>query len=279
MSSTTRDEIWPQLYADLVGTLGVRHERTDSRFERLNILYERCVESLPINAPVDIPTQRAEIKAFHALVRQSIIHIRTGWPTATKVGIRDALTSAVNTDADTQNGTINSRPDLGLVNTAIDAALCLWLSIDCVDENRSGVMSWPETETVQQFVLRRRFDVAVEADPRDHVRYFPQKFRAVFLDEISGIHIEQTYYLDRHLRFGEETRTVKIFMDIGWLKVSIRLFQSVIDTADGSDGDVSPVNSGQEHLGRQQDLRIDAQVDGDIQLQRLTEDAVIIGNK
>lgn len=180
MSSTTENDTMSQLCANLVGALGIQHVRTKKRLEKL---YERCVvASLPNDA-----RGAAGITAFDTLVRDLIKHIEVGWPSTTKSEVRKTLMSARNTDHNAQNDLVDS-----LMDKAIDAALCLWLGLDCVDETHLGVIFWPETETVQQFVLRRRFDVAIEADPRDHVRFFPPEFRAAYLKEISGIRIEQT---------------------------------------------------------------------------------------
>jgi hypothetical protein len=276
MANTTGDGIWPRLCEDLVEVVGIQHGRVNDHFERLKDLYQRCVfTSGPNNVRVtDITARRAEISAFHTLVRDSITHIQTGWPRTTKSEVRDALEAAGNAGVDAQTGTINGA-DIGLVGNAIDTALCLWLSIDCVDRHHLGATIWLETETVEQFVLKRRFDVAIEADPRDHVKYFPQDFRAAYLKEISGIRIEQTYYLDQHLRFNEETRTVKIFMDVAWLKAMIQLFQGVIDTPNSSNGNRSPANrsGGQASAGCQQNLQSDVQVCGDSQSQGVTHHA------
>jgi hypothetical protein len=272
MSSAPGNGTWLRLCTDLVETLSIQH--VDDRFERLRDLYQRCVlTSLLKNArETDVIARRAEITAFHALVRDSIKHIQAGWSTATKASVRDALRAASKTDFDARNGPINGA-DLGSVGTAIDTALCLWLGIDCVDKYHLGATLWTATETVEHFVLKRRFDAVVEADSRDHVRYFPPDFRAGFLKEISGIRIEQTYYLDQHLRFNEETRTVKIFMDIGWLKAMIRLFQTVIDTPDGLGGNRSPANipDGQAHAGCQQNIQVDVQGRGSSQSQGVTQ--------
>jgi hypothetical protein len=276
MSDAQGNGTWLRLCADLIDALLIQHGRLDNRFERLRDLYQRCVlTSLPNNARVtDDTARRAQLTAFHELVRDSIRHLQSGWPTATKAEIRETVASANNTNADARSGAINV-PDLGSVNTAIDTALCLWLGLDCVNEHHLGATLWPATETVERFVLKRRFDVAVEADPRDDVKYFPQDFRAAYLEEISGIRIEQTYYLDQHLRFNEETRTVKIFMDIGWLKAMIRLFQRVIDTPNGSDGNASPANifGGQASAGRQQDFQVDGQIRAESQSQGVTSNA------
>jgi hypothetical protein len=274
--SAPGDSVWLRLCADLIDTLSIHHGRVNDHFERLKDLYRRCIfTSLPNNArAADITARRAEITAFHALVRNSITHIQTGWPTVTKAEVRETVLSAYNTNADAQNGAFDG-PDLGSVDTAVDTALCLWLSVDCVDKHHLGATLWLETETVEQFVLKRRFDVAAEADPRDHVKYFPQDFRAAFLKEISGIRIEQTYYLDQHLRFNEETRTVKIFMDVAWLKAMIQLFQSVIDTPISSDGSEPPADTsgGKASAGCQQNIQVDGQIPGGSQSQGVTYNA------
>jgi len=200
MSSGTSTGIWPEVCADLVDVLCIQHGRVNNHFERLRDLYHRCVNtSLPNKSrETDITARRAQIIAFHALVRDSIRHIQTGWPTTTKAEVRDALTGTNNSDADAHTNNV----DLALTNKAIDTALCLWLSIDCVDEHHLGAILWPQTVTIEQFVLKRRFEIAIAVDHRDQVNYFPQDFRAAFLREISGIRIEQTYYLDQYPRFN-----------------------------------------------------------------------------
>jgi hypothetical protein len=211
---------------------------------------------------------RDQLKAFHAHVFESIKHIRAGWPSTTRAEVRNTLASTNNANSNSFHGAIDVS-DRDVINKAIDVALCLWLSVDCVDR-RLGAEIWSEGEKIEQFVLKHRFVVAVEVD---HVRYFPPDFRAGFLKEISGIRIEQTYYLDQHLRFNEETRTVRIFMDIGWLKAMIRLFKTIMDTADGLDGNQSPANAtdGQANAGCQQNIQVDAQDRGDSQSREVTQ--------
>jgi hypothetical protein len=275
MPSRTGTGIWPELCADIVDALGIQHERAN-HFERVGKLYHRCVNTgIPNNVrATDDTTLRNQIKAFHALVLRSIKHIQTSWPSTTRDGVRDALSNANSIDANTPNGAIGGS-DRDSMDKAIDVALCLWLGVDCVDQHHLGAKLWLEAETVEQFVLKRRFDAAIEGDPRDHVRYFPQDFRGAYLKEISGIHVEQTYYLDQHLRFNEETRTVKIFMDVAWLKAMIQHFQGAIDTPISSDGSESPAETsgGQASAGCQQNLQVDGQIPGDSQSQGVTHNA------
>jgi hypothetical protein len=270
MSSETETGIWPELCAEVIGALAIRYEPENDRFKRVERLYDRCVNTcIPNNVrATEVTDLRDQLKAFHAPVLESINHIQAGWPSVTRAKVRNALKSTSKADANPSSVFLGGS-DREVMDKAIDVAICLWLSIDCVDKNL-GAKAWLEAETVEQFVLKQRFVVAVEVD--DRVRYFPSDFRAAFLKEISGIHIEQTYYLDQHLRFNEQTRTVKIFMDIGWLKAMIRLFQSCINAPEGSDGDRSHVNisGGQAHAGCQQNPQVDDQVHGDSQPQGMT---------
>jgi hypothetical protein len=82
------------------------------------------------------------------------------------------------------------------------------------------------SKTQEADLPMRRSTQGIDARSRHRTTvagHFPQDFRAAFSKEISGMRIEQTYYLDQHPRFNEETRTVKIFMDVASLKAMIQV--------------------------------------------------------
>ena len=185
--------LWPKLCAEVMDALGIQHGGENDHFKRVEKLYDRCINTCIPNdvRATDDARLRHQLRVFHALVLGSIKHIQTGWPSTTRGGVRDALSDAGGSSANAPNGAIGGS-DRDSMDKAIDVALCLWLGVDCVDQHHLGAKLWLEAETVEQFVLKRRFDAAIEGDPRDHVRYFPQDFRGAYLKEISGIHIEQT---------------------------------------------------------------------------------------
>jgi hypothetical protein len=110
------------------------------------------------------------------------------------------------------------QPGVDVVDQAINIALCLWLSLDCVGQKDGRPKNWPDADTIHRFALERSFDDPTEASIGDSVARFPPKFLAAHLKEISGINIESTWYLDQHLRFNDSTRTLKVFMDAAWLQ-------------------------------------------------------------
>jgi hypothetical protein len=277
MPTGTETFVWPKLCEELMDALSIQHGCENDQFKRVEKLYDRCINTcIPNNvrATDDDAMLRDQLRAFHASVLESIKHIQAGWPSTTRAELRDTLTSTENAYTDPSVGAIGGS-DREVMDRAINVALCLWLSIDCVDK-LLGARIWPEAETVEHFVLKHRFVVLAEAD---HVRYFPPDFRAGFLKEISGISIEQTYHLDQHLRFNEETRTVSIFMDIAWLKVMIQLFQNVIDNPNGSNGNGPPANvpGGHASAGCQQNLQVDDQFHGDSHSQDVTQNSSSTG--
>ncbi|OQO04419.1 hypothetical protein B0A48_11030 [Cryoendolithus antarcticus] len=144
------------------------------------------------------------IQDFHSLVKSSIRTLYAGWPSITKYNLRSQLL---------KQGHIESAN----VDKAIDVALCLWPGIDCTATEHDKWKRWPDHDTAYDFVMTRRFDDPADGEVDDSIARFPPKFRAARLHDISGIHIEQTYYLDQHLRFNEDTRTLMLFMDFQWL--------------------------------------------------------------
>lgn len=234
--------LWPQCCLELVELLGFQDDG-HGELRRLKDLYGRCVAKDLRNHE-----RATDLLAFNNLVREALGHIQTGWPSITKVEVRNALADASPQEPERGNNTVGSIPS-SLIDKAINTALCVWLSIDCANSNNLGAMIWPATQTLEQFVLGWRFEVAVGADPLDRRRYFPAGFRAARLQVISGIGFEQTYYLDQHLRFNQERRIVKVFVDISWLQVMIRLFRKVIDA---SDEQVAGEEIAHEHLSDEQ---------------------------
>jgi hypothetical protein len=134
--------------------------------------------------------------------------------------------------------------EVDVVDQAINIAVCLWLSLDCVDQKYGRPKSWPDADTIHHFVVKRSFDDPTEANLGDSIARFPPKFRAARLKDISGINIESTWYLDQHLRFNESTRTLKVFMDAAWLQFMCKKWRETRDSPQrGAEGDSDDAES------------------------------------
>lgn len=185
---------------------------TSAAFERPESLYHRCIQYA--NGFQDEEIDR---NVLHKCVLAAIPIVRHKWPNVTLTDVRGELEKSLNVEVD-------------VVDHAINIALCLWLSVDCVGQKYGRPKSWPDADTIYHFVLKRSFDDPTEADLGDSIVRFPPKFRAARLMNISGITIECTWYLDQHLRFNEETRTLKVFMDAAWLKFMCENLREIRDS-------------------------------------------------
>nr|OQO24165.1 hypothetical protein B0A51_06258 [Rachicladosporium sp. CCFEE 5018] len=197
--------IWREINDELRevcrGKCPQRSARTSDRQEELYRLGMAAVADVRSNNN-DIATKA--MRDFHSLIKSTIQILHAGWPSITKYTLRSLLL---------KQGHI----DNANVDKAIDVALCLWPGIDCTGTEYDKRKRWPDHDTAYDFVMTSRFDDPADGEVDDSIARFPPKFRAARLHDISGIHIEQTYYLDQHLRFNEDTRTLKLFMDFQWL--------------------------------------------------------------
>jgi hypothetical protein len=201
---------WPQTSTELIDALGFTTSDPHD-CKRLDSLYRRCLMCVP-----GFQEKQVDFSKLHNCILAAIQMIEHNWPNVNCQDLRSRLTSMIQLDDD-QTG------------QAINIAVCLWLSVDCVGPKHSMPKNWPELDSIHHFVLNRRFDDPAETSIGDAISRFPPKFRAARLEDISGISIESTYYLDQHLRFNEDTRTLKVFMDAVWLQSMCKRFREFRD--------------------------------------------------
>lgn len=203
---------WPQICDEILSAFGLTTS-TPTDFKRLDSLYQRCLMCLP-----GFQQKTIGFANLHKCVLAAIQVIEHKWPNINPKELRDELKESlqlvVNDD---------------LIDQAANIAVCLWLGIDCVGPKHSMPKDWPQSDSIHRFVLNRRFDDPTDVSIGDPIARFPPKFRAARLEEISGISIVSTYYLDQHLRFNEDTRTLKVFMDAVWLNAMCGRFRATRD--------------------------------------------------
>lgn len=208
-------------------------------FERPESLYQRCITYV-----VGFQGEEMDRNVLHRCVLAAIPIIQHKWPNVTFTDVRGELEKSLNLE-------------VNVIDQAINIAVCLWLSLDCVGQKYVRPKSWPDADTIHHFVLKRSFDDPIEANLGDSIARFPPKFRAARLMDISGITIEPTWYLDQHLRFNESTRTLKVFMDVAWLKFMCKILEEKRNSlqdeprqASGHDKSTQiPLASGQSQSG------------------------------
>ena len=196
----------PQISDQIAKALGLVSD-PPADVERLHSLYRRCLSYVS-----GFRGEEKEFDDFHNYVLGVIPMIQQKWPDIKPKDLREELERS----ADLK---------VNLCDQAINSAVCLWLGLDCVGQQYERPKSWPEEDTIHDFVLERSFDDPTEASFGDSIARFPPKFRAARLEDISGINVESTWYLDQHLRFNEYTRTLRVFMDVAWLQSMCKLFR------------------------------------------------------
>jgi hypothetical protein len=201
---------WPQTSTELMEALGLTTSNPHG-FKRLNSLYRRCLMCVP-----GFQEKQVDFSKLHNCILAAIQMIEHKWPKVNCEDLRAGLMPRNVLDDDLTDRTIN-------------IAVCLWLGVDCVGPKHSMRKNWPEVDSIHHFVLNRRFDDPTETSIGYTIFRFPPKFRAARLEDISGISIESTYYLDQHLRFNEDTRTLKVFMDAVWLQSMCKRFREIHD--------------------------------------------------
>jgi hypothetical protein len=213
---------WPQISNDIMHALGLTPTKSED-FKRLDSLYRRCLMCVP-----GLQEKEFDFGDLHKCVLAAIQMIEHRWPNVNPIGVRAALEERLLLNDD-------------LVARAVNIAVCLWLGVDCVGPKHGMPKSWPDIDSIHHFVLGRRFDDPTETSIGDPISRFPPKFRAARLEDLSGISIESTYYLDQHLRFNEDTRTLKVFMDVVWLQSMCKRFRENRDAPqEGSTSCSSP---------------------------------------
>jgi hypothetical protein len=201
---------WPQTSTELIDTLDLSTSNSQD-FKRLDSLYRRCLMCVP-----GFQEKQIELSKLHDCILAAIQTIEHKWPNVNCQDLRAGLMPRNDLDDE-------------MTERAINIAVCLWLGVDCVGPKHSMPKNWPELDSIHHFVLNRRFDDPTETSIGDTIFRFPPKFRAARLEDISGISIESTYYLDQHLRFNEDTRTVKVFMDAVWLQSMCKRFRQICE--------------------------------------------------
>jgi hypothetical protein len=190
---------WPDTSEQMAEALGFASP-TSAAYERPESLYRRCISYV-----LGFQDEEIDRNVLHKCVLAAIPIIRHKWPNVTVTDVRRELEDSLQLEVD-------------VIDQAINVAVCLWLSLDCVGQKDGRPKSWPQADTIYDFALKRSFDDPTEASIGDSIARFPPKFLAARLKDISGINIESTWYLDQHLRFNETTRTLKVFMDAAWLQ-------------------------------------------------------------
>ena len=229
---------WPDASKEIAEALKFASS-TSAAYERPEAMYQRC-----ITYALGFQDEGTGRRVLHKCVLAAIPIIRHKWPNVTLAEVRAELEESLQLEVD-------------VVDQAVNIAVCLWLSLDCVGQKYGRPKSWPDADTIHHFVLKRSFDDPTEANFGEPIARFPPKFRAARLKDISGINIESTWYLDQHLRFNEYTRTLKVFMDAAWLQFMCKNLRDTRDSPqheakEGSGDDESshiPLVNGQSQSG------------------------------
>jgi hypothetical protein len=203
---------WPEICDEVLSAFDLPTS-TPEDFKRLDSLYQRCLKCVP-----GFQQKTIDFANLHKCVLAAIQTIEHEWPDVSAKKLQKDLKER-----------LQLHDGCDMVDQAVNIALCLWLGIDCVGPKHSMPKGWPESDSIRHFVLYRRFDDPTDVSIGDPIARFPPKFRAARLEEISGISIESTYYLDQHLRFNEDTRTLKVFMDAVWLNAMCERFRATRD--------------------------------------------------
>jgi hypothetical protein len=203
---------WPEICDEVLSAFGLPTCSPED-FKRLDSLYQRCLKCVP-----GFRQKTIDFANLHECVLAAIQTIEHGWPDVSAERLQKDLKKR-----------LQLHDGCDIIDQAVNIALCLWLGVDCVGPEHSMPKSWPESDSIRHFVLNRRFDDPTDVSIGDPIARFPPKFRAARLEEISGISIESTYYLDQHLRFNEDTRTLKVFMDAVWLNAMCERFRAIRD--------------------------------------------------
>lgn len=213
---------WPDISKQMAEALDFASS-TSAAYERPESLYQRCISYV-----LGFQDEIIDLNKLHECILAALPIIQSKWPNVTLKNMRVELEESRHLKAD-------------VVDQAINIAVCLWLGLDCVGQKDGRPKGWPDADTIQRFVLERSFDDPTEASFGDSIARFPPKFRAARLEDISGINIESTWYLDQHLRFNEYTRTLKVFMDAAWLQFMCQNLRETRDSpqqeAEGGLGD------------------------------------------
>lgn len=212
LALTKVEDRWPQICDEILSASDLTAS-TPEDFKRLDSLYQRCLMCVP-----GFQQKTIDFANLHRYVLAAVQTIEHRWPDINPKELRKDLEESLQLHA-----------SCDIIDQAVNIAVCLWLGIDCVGPKHSMPKGWPETDSISHFVLNRRFDDPTEVSVGDPIARFPPKFRAARLEEISGISIESTYYLDQHLRFNEDTRTLKVFMDAVWLNAMCERFRAIGD--------------------------------------------------
>lgn len=202
---------WPDTSKQVAEVLDFASS-TSAAYERSESLYQRCISYV-----LGGQDKHVDLDNLHKCILAAVPMIQHKWPNVTLTVLRGELEESQHLDAD-------------VVDQAINIAVCLWLGLDCVAQQDGRPKGWPNADTIQHFVLKRSFDDPTEASVGDSIARFPPKFRAARLKDISGIDIESTWYLDQHLRFNDDTRTLKVFMDAAWLQFMCNVLRETRDS-------------------------------------------------
>ena len=145
-----------------------------------------------------------DIDRLHEVVKSSVSIVKGRWPDLIRRQCRQLLAKDFSEQSRTK------------LDEAIDIALRIWLIVDSRDDSVTGYpRRWNEQERIED-VVRSRFPHVSPLESQGVTR-FPRQFRAVDLERISGIVIQWTTFLDEHLRFNDDNRTLKVFNNKAWL--------------------------------------------------------------
>jgi hypothetical protein len=213
---------WPEICDEVLSAFDLPTSIPED-FKRLNSLYQRCLKCVP-----GFQQKTIDFANLHKCVLAAIQTIEHEWPDVSAKRLQKDLKER-----------LQLHDGCDMIDQAVNIAVCLWLGVDCVGPEHSMPKGWPESDSIRHFVLNRRFDDPTDVSIGDPIARFPPKFRAARLEDISGISIESTCYLDQHLRFNEDTRTLKVFMDAVWLNAMCERFRAIRDDLQTSLKDAS----------------------------------------
>lgn len=168
---------------------------------------------------------------LHRVETDAVECLRKGWPLMKRYQVRPLIQEK------------HKQVDKKDIDQMIDLGIRTWFMLDCYDDGLGYPRKWPESQSLQDLV-KERFPSKSE-DASEPIRRFPRRFRAVDLEVFGAIHVKWTSFLDEHLRFDEDNRTVAIFDRKDWL---VDMLPRRSEQTSGEGEEVAPVGVAQWYI-------------------------------
>src|SRR4051812_29083706 len=102
---------------------------TDAAYERPESLYQRCMSYV-----LGFHDKETNLSDVHKCILAALPIIRHKWPKVTLKEVRAELEESLHLEVD-------------VIDQAVNIAVCLWLSLDCVGQKDGRPKNWPDADT------------------------------------------------------------------------------------------------------------------------------------